>query len=914
MTRSPGSHGPVGGGGSPGAGHQAKPPHKKPPVRDAAAHGHAAPVIDPGPPAAGFAPSVLESRPRHGRPGRRNAPALWIAGLLGVVCLGIALAAVVLSNEAPPLVLQAVGLQQVALHETLELTVAAAGWDASQGTLAYSLAGGPDGATIEPQTGLFRWSPGDDLTPGTYEVVVRASAEGRRGQTAEQRFLIDVVRPPEPPRIEPVADQTARVGELLVLRIEARDPHPRPQRVRYRLAAGDDFGARLDARTGEFRWTPGAADLNGSRRFVVAVDVPLRPGPSSEAEFTVHVGPPLRSAPVEPVELVGSEMPLPEEGLPPEFRSPPGEEEMPPVESEFPVVGPAEPIEPAPQTPEAGPTWADRVLTLHQERKLFTRSAYPALRTIFADRFADEQSDAIRQAFAGDETIVAWLDARPDVKEELYTAIDPAHDDVVRALQIFRELKTQFPQAIEPFAELAIAVSVTWDRDRAIYDYLHHQRRTKSQLPEEARLGAIENFQYIITADHVTQAYGQFLPWEFLRLTVDHRTPLSERQWAVAGYGARRQMFGQCYKEVPYDNMMLETSSDKARLNDRLYTLPNLRQFGGVCAMQADYAARVGKSLGIPAAYVRGEAVSGEHHAWVMWVELKAVPTRTSLAFSLESFGRYRGDLYYVGQLEDPQTGRTITDRQLELRLHNVGTNVVGKRHADLIMASFPMLVERTEMSVNDRLVFLNRVMETSPGNEEAWRALASMSREGTITKEHHRTMQTTLNKLFTIFRNFPDFTWTVFDDLVAYLDVPKQRAQLYRNLVDLYVGGQRPDLACEAVLTYTQQLVADNQLMEAATILQNTILAFPAEGRYVPRMLDGLDRICAAADRGPQDMAAFYQRFLPLVPQRRGDRPAPYCIAMYQRGIASFRAAGQEALAQRYEAELQRLRGGQAG
>jgi glycosyltransferase involved in cell wall biosynthesis len=42
-----------------------------------------------------------------------------------------------------------------------------------------------------------------------------------------------------------------------------------------------------------------------------------------------------------------------------------------------------------------------------------------------------------------------------------------------------------------------------------------------------------------------------------------------------------------------------------------------IREHGGVCAMQADFAARVAKSLGVPAEYVGGEANSGGLHAWL---------------------------------------------------------------------------------------------------------------------------------------------------------------------------------------------------------------------------------------------------------------------------------------------------------
>ena len=53
-------------------------------------------------------------------------------------------------------------------------------------------------------------------------------------------------------------------------------------------------------------------------------------------------------------------------------------------------------------------------------------------------------------------------------------------------------------------------------------------------------------------------------------------------------------------------------------------------------------------------------------HAWVEWVVLKSVGPQ-KIVFSLESHGRYRGDKYYVGQLNHPQTAAASTDRQMEL-------------------------------------------------------------------------------------------------------------------------------------------------------------------------------------------------------------------------------------------------------
>ena len=58
--------------------------------------------------------------------------------------------------------------------------------------------------------------------------------------------------------------------------------------------------------------------------------------------------------------------------------------------------------------------------------------------------------------------------------------------------------------------------------------------------------------------------------------------------------------------------------------------------------------------------------------------------------------------------------------------------------------------------------------------------------------------MMITVEHLFATFAAFPDFTWQVFDDLIAFEDVAKQRNKAYSRLIAIYEQAGRPDLACE--------------------------------------------------------------------------------------------------------------------
>ena len=241
----------------------------------------------------------------------------------------------------------------------------------------------------------------------------------------------------------------------------------------------------------------------------------------------------------------------------------------------------------------------------------------------------------------------------------------------------------------------------------------------------------------------------------------------------------------------------MRSNFKQAKLNGQDYTLENLRRFGGVCGEQADFASRVGKSLGVPAEFVDGESTFGELHAWVMWVELKNV-TKTGIVFSLDSFGRYSYDKYYVGTLTDPKTGKQMTDRELELRLQAVGADPIAHRQAALVMWALPMIREKTKMTVTDELKFLDSTMRLSPLLEEPWLDVAQMSREGRLGKEHGKQMLSILDRLFITFAPVPDFTWRVFDDMISFETVPKQRTRMYERLVALYEQAGRPDLSCE--------------------------------------------------------------------------------------------------------------------
>jgi hypothetical protein len=567
----------------------------------------------------------------------------------------------------------------------------------------------------------------------------------------------------------------------------------------------------------------------------------------------------------------------------------------------MPIV-PAAPAEPV--ADDVSKLEDEQILKLRQDKLLLKPDkSYEALRAIFAARFERANRAVIDSAF--DDELKQWLEEHPDVKEELFTAIAP-EDNLPVALGLFATLWRNHREQFLEHWNAAVAVAVAWDGNRrALETYRHHQSRCKAVLPDTL-VGAEENFVYLLGTDS-----GKYLPWEFLVYVVNHETPLEERKWAVANYLPKRLTIGESFGDVPYDTTMLQTGSEVCKLGGQAYSLPNLRQYGGVCAMQADFASRVGKSLGIPAAYVRGESNSGDMHAWVEWVALKQVgPQR--IVFSLESHGRYSYDKYYVGKLNHPQTGRDMTDREMELELHTVGLAPRSWRHSQRVLACWPLIQQRTGAATRDEFDFLGEVTSLCPGNTDAWRGIAGISRRGDLDAKSRKVLMQALDDLFRTFANFPDFTWQVFDDLIAFEPDLKKRIAFYQRLLVLYVGAQRPDLAASARLKLTDMLLEDGQRDAAGNGLVQTLVAFADDGRHVRPMLARLEGICGEIETGPAIMDAFWPAFLPHVPQMRGNEPTPHAIDMHKRAIAWFTSRGNAQAVQALQVELAKIQAGQ--
>ena len=184
-------------------------------------------------------------------------------------------------NLAP--VLNAIGPKSVNEQTELRFTIGGTDADLPAQTLAYSATGLPAGATFDPTTREFVWTPAEDQGGAGYQVTFSVT-DGVA--TASELVIITVNDVNIAPVLNAIGPKTVAEGSLLSFTISATDADVPTQTLTY-SATDLPAGATFDATTREFAWTPTEAQGPGS--YVVTFSVTDGAVTTSEA-VTMTVG------------------------------------------------------------------------------------------------------------------------------------------------------------------------------------------------------------------------------------------------------------------------------------------------------------------------------------------------------------------------------------------------------------------------------------------------------------------------------------------------------------------------------------------------------------------------------------------------------------------------------------------------
>jgi len=136
-------------------------------------------------------------------------------------------------------------------------------------TLMFSLSGAPAGASINPSTGAFSWTPIESQGPGSYPFDVIVIDNGTPNLSDSETITITVNEVNVAPVLDPVGGKSVSDGELLSFTATASDPDIPANTLMFSLS-GAPAGASINPSTGAFSWTP-----NGQGQFsfdVIVID------------------------------------------------------------------------------------------------------------------------------------------------------------------------------------------------------------------------------------------------------------------------------------------------------------------------------------------------------------------------------------------------------------------------------------------------------------------------------------------------------------------------------------------------------------------------------------------------------------------------------------------------------------------
>ncbi len=147
-------------------------------------------------------------------------------------------------NKEPAL--DPIGDRTVNEGEPLLLVVHANDPDRPANTLTFSLdSGAPSGASIDPNTGVFSWTPTEGQGPGSYTITVRVTDDGTPALSDSETITVTVDEVNASPILAAISDKMVTEGTALAFTATASDPDLPANSLTFSLDAGAPVG-RVD--------------------------------------------------------------------------------------------------------------------------------------------------------------------------------------------------------------------------------------------------------------------------------------------------------------------------------------------------------------------------------------------------------------------------------------------------------------------------------------------------------------------------------------------------------------------------------------------------------------------------------------------------------------------------------------------
>ena len=309
---------------------------------------------------------------------------------------------------------------------------------------------------------------------------------------------------------------------------------------------------------------------------------------------------------------------------------------------------------------------------------------------------------------------LTWLCNNPSAMEEFMLTVKP-EDDGGKVLKFLMEAWSNTPGKMEKYFPLALACAVVFDTEVKIPNPVAASASEKPVVvPLSRYTWFMEKNEKGLLAAPVHHSSARDLVW-----VVGAPVATSELEWSLDKLHMSRQSWGSNYTSIEY---LMERAIKN--LNPyKEYSFAEILKEGGICGDQSYYTANTARAQGIPAMILSGETDAGGH----AWVGFKIKPDEWTTGI-----GRIGG--VSKGEADNPQTGRSITEQEVQLwsdRIQSPITQLAMARH--LWLAGFFEATDKAEDHAGT-IHLANQIGQAFP---ETWTALyALLRKQMTLTGE----------------------------------------------------------------------------------------------------------------------------------------------------------------------------------
>ncbi len=318
-----------------------------------------------------------------------------------------------------------------------------------------------------------------------------------------------------------------------------------------------------------------------------------------------------------------------------------------------------------------------------------------------------EISAVVTDSYSG--AMLKWLCTTPSAMEEFLQTIKP-EDDAGKVLAFLNNAWPNLEGMEEKYFQLALACAVVFDRDVTIPHPIgkgEYDNRTVIE-PMSRMMWFVKNNEKGRLAAPVHHSSASDLVWVVCAPVSD-----SELDWSLDKMHLSRKQWGNAYGMINY--LMERAVSGLDPYKE--YSFSEILKEGGICGDQSYFCTNTARAQGIPAMTLGGETDLGGH----AWVALKFQSDEWTTGV-----GRIGG--VSIGQTGNPQTGKTITEQEVQLwseRAHRSPlTTLAVARH--LWLADFFAATDE-ESEAADSVHLANQI---GPSFTETWAALYAVLRK----------------------------------------------------------------------------------------------------------------------------------------------------------------------------------------